>query len=259
MTSRPILFSAPMILALLDGRQTQTRRIVKPQPEWVQTDKLGSVATIGRYTGMAEVLCPYGQPGDLLWVREAWQYANWTDDGLPFIGYRASGVTLLCEAFPESWTERLIDIWAELSEEGNFQIDSRASDRRWRPSIHMPRWVSRITLEITGARVERLQEISEADAVAEGCRARPFPGPWWQGYCDVNGELHHQQAVGDQPPDWMIDPKRMADAPHLDLTAVDDFRGIWLSLHGPDSWGANPWVWALTFDVIRANVDKVKP
>jgi hypothetical protein len=121
----------------------------------------------------------------------------------------------------------------------------------------MPRWASRLTLRITDVRVQRLQEISEADAVAEGCRARPFPGPWWQGYCDVNGELHHQQAVGDQPPDWMIEPKRMADTPHLDLTAADDFRGIWLSLHGPDSWSANPYVWALTFDVIRKNVDEV--
>lgn len=220
--ARPIIFSAPMIRALLDGQKTQTRRIAK-------LNHAGRVAFGGRNwhcdDPRAVMACPYGQPGDLLWVREAWQYANWTDDGLPFIGYRASGVTMLREVFPESWTERLIEIWAELSKDDNFQIDHRAADRHWRPSIHMPRWASRLTLRITDVRVQRLQEISEDDARAEGA---PL-------------EL------------------RLLDSVRLGATAshTGGFERLWESIHGPDSWAANPWVWALTFDVIRKNVDKV--
>ncbi len=219
MTSRPILFSAPMIRALLDGRKTQTRRIVKPQPEFVQTDRLGSVATIGRFTGMAEVLCPYGQPRDSLWVREAWgmTYVDLVAPDRPFIvggtwGSPARPGRPPCVVFKA---------------DGAMPDDSPSETARWTPSIHMPRWASRLTLRITDVRVQRLQEISEADARAEGA---PL-------------EL------------------RLLDSVRLGATAshTGGFERLWESIHGPGSWAANPWVWALTFDVIRANVDEQKP
>jgi hypothetical protein len=116
----------------------------------------------------------------------------------------------------------------------------------------MPRWASRITLRITDVRVERLQDISEDDARAEGCEARPFPGPWWQGYRDLgDGLIFHQQAVGETPPDWMIEPKKMPPTPWLDLSARDGFRSIWMGLHGPGAWDANPWVWVLSFERVK--------
>ena len=213
LTARPIIFSAPMIRALLDGKKTQTRRIVKPQPEWMQTDALGSVATIGRSTGMAEALCPYGRAGDLLWVREVWALCG-----------------SLANVRPKDFEFPHIVLRDGL----RYQSDDDGYDgtvQYWRPSIHMPRWASRLTLRLTDVRIERLQEISEADAQAEG-----ITGPHYVGY----------QAYflpGDSKPRYSC--------------ATAAFECLWESLHGPDSWSANPWVWALTFDVIRRNVDEV--
>ncbi len=160
MKERPILFSAPMVRALLDGSKTQTRRIVKPQPEdsWVD-DGHGNPTQ-----------CPYGDPVDRLWVRETWQYWDWTEDGMPWIKYRADdSIKFFDSTIPEEWAERVENIWAELSEDLNYLIDNAARDQKWRPSIFMPRWASRITLEITGVRVEPLRDISMQDAFAEGC------------------------------------------------------------------------------------------
>ena len=100
--------------------------------------------------------------------------------------------------------------------------------------------------------VERLQDISEADAMAEGCEAIPFPGPWWQGYrAGDEGELHHQQTVGDAPPEWMIEPKRMKPMNHLDRSARDAFRQLWMQINSADSWNANPWVWVVEFKQLK--------
>ena len=203
MTARPILFSAPMIRALLDGRKTQTRRIVKPQPEkrhvcgvdpMLGFKKRGSRDLWLYPNAKQEVLatCPYGQPGDTLWVRETWRELE----------------------------------YPTMSTTHEYRATSRDSENhKWRPSIYMPRWVSRITLVISSVRVQRLQEISEADARAEGA---PL-------------EL------------------RLLDSVRLGATAshTGGFERLWESIYGPDSWDANPWVWALTFEVIRKNVDKV--
>ena len=228
MSEKPILFSAPMVRAILAGTKTQTRRLVKPQPS---AELLSDYAEIRATRGIdrtdAQMLsdclpCPYGEPGTHLWVRETWAYgvhamaAERDEDG-PFV-YAADGTT----------QGRLCD--------------------RWRPSIHMPRATSRITLEVTGVRVERLQDISEADAMAEGCNARPFPGPWWQGYMRrPDGELMHQQVMGETPPEWMIEPHQMKAKTHLDVSARDEYRNLWNSINGPDSWQANPWVWVVEF------------
>ena len=181
MKERPILFSAPMVRSILEGRKTQTRRIIKPQPDFISPDNVPR-----RTTGPGlhpYIPCIYGQPGDQLIVRETWRYADWTEEGEPWIEY-ADGSKMFVEFtdIPERWNERLERVWTELSKDENYSIDNRAADRRWRPSIHMPRWASRITLEVVSVRVERLNEISEAEAVAEGIVRNdeiPFNGPWF--------------------------------------------------------------------------------
>lgn len=224
MRERPIIFSAPMVRAILDGRKTQTRRVAK---EFAGRDDLDLI--LRRFPHQNG--CPYGAPGDLLWLREAFSG--------PWCMEAQGGMA----ATPPSKWGATSRIW--------YWADGSPTHGDWtrpRPSIHMPRWASRITLEIESVRVERLQDISEADAEAEGCEANPYPGPWWQGYRDVgNGRLIHQQSIGETPPDWMIEPKRMHDHKHLDMSAVDAYRALWFQINGLDSWKANPWVWVVSF------------
>ena len=248
MDGKPILFSAPMVRALLDGSKTQTRRILKvpsgadffsfdeavdmegihhgPAAWFVDQDDLG----------LTPLFCPYGQPGDRLYVREnGWER-------------------------PERTAKMMIegaDTWEPYYYDADGIDHHEVADfKEWgfkrRPSIHMPRWASRITIEITDVRVEMLQDISGADARAEGCKASPFPGPWWQGYRDMgDGSLSHQQSIGETPPDWMIEPKRMRDHSHLDLSAIDAYRALWMRINGPGSWALNPWVWAVAFKMVK--------
>lgn len=210
MTDRPILFSAPMVRALLSGHKTQTRRVLKPprgaagrytlchpQPDtevasvwWHDGDPDG---------GAARQLCPYGQPGDRLWVRETWSAPHvWEALGSP-----------PKEISPDE------PIW--------YWADGNPTDGDWmrpKPSIHMPRWASRLTLKITEVRVERLQDISSADAKAEG--AEPI----------------HLQPGGTE-----------GDPSEGRISYVEGYRKLWESINGKGSWDANPWVWALTFEV----------
>lgn len=171
MADKPILFSAPMVRAILDGRKTQTRRVVKPQP---YVDAQGNACWNGTNFGQdargphiqalasplpssktGRVRCPFGKPGDRLWVRETFQplFADgvenhWETDWKTGEGYKIS--------YPATdGVQEFID------------LDDGLSDA-CKPSIHMPRWASRILLEITGVRVERLQDISHEDAMAEG-------------------------------------------------------------------------------------------
>jgi hypothetical protein len=213
---RPILFSAPMVRAILAGTKTQTRRAVKGLPlEWLGEFTPEFVADPGNS------LCPYGNPGERLWVREAHYCIGETRE----VFYRAS------------------DGFSELQPPLQWSGP-------WKPSIHMPRWASRILLEVTEVRVERLQDISEADAVAEGCKADEEQ-VWWQGYAedDVVG-LHHQQVQDDAPPDWMIEPHRMKRTTWLERPAKKHYELLWGRINGfdgPGSWDANPWVWAVSF------------
>ncbi|WP_420105752.1 hypothetical protein [Herbaspirillum huttiense] len=229
MKERPILFSAPMVRAILAGDKTQTRRIAKD----VRHPDLGNVYAPGALVlerepqHVIDRACPYGRPGDRLWVRETWQYADWTEEGEPHIGYAADGERILIEEYPEEWGKRLEEVWCELSAPKNYDIDNRAADRRWRPNIHMPRWACRILLEITGVRVERLQDISEA-----GC--------WAEGIEEIDGSLDDLKIVEMA--------KRMG-------RCVDDvaptFAALWESISGPGSWDANPWVWVIEFRRVK--------
>lgn len=224
MKARPILFSSDMVRALLDGRKTQTRRVMKVQPSCdgmqvatcvASTDK----ARVNKYHWVKMAgngysyehkddeyfKCPFGKTGELLWVRETFCLeGSESYEPVPLIPhYRAS----------------LEDL-----NEGQPLNDDRI---RWKPSIFMPKWASRITLEITNVRVERLQDISREDALAEGC-AHPLEGMEMASYIMQNA-------------DYVADEKT-------------SFARLWQSINGVDSWEANPWVWVLEFKVHHKNV-----
>ncbi|QEH36605.1 hypothetical protein OJF2_51890 [Aquisphaera giovannonii] len=268
MNARPILMSAPMVRASLDGRKTQTRRVVKPafgrKHPIVNLQEHG----IGDYSGefndpgswgypCAEDgndmplaywldLCPYGQPGDLLWVREAFARNGIRDGEKVF--YRADGESQFMGEMRESngnVTRYFTDHWERNGEK------RKGAD--WKPSIHMPRWASRLTLELTGVRVERLKGISEADAKAEGCFFTDYGRRCFhQGQGDVDScpakPEHHPQRDG-----WMWAPTRSSDECLGSARAA--FGNLWESINGPGSWVANPWVWVLDFRVYQQNVD----
>ena len=184
MKARPILFTAPMVHALLDGSKTQTRRILKGFAlDWILTP----VGFSSQFIADAENrLCPYGHSGDQLWVRESFRFSQGFD------------------AYEPSKCTAANRIWYEADTE-----DTQPGAGKLRPSIFMPRVASRITLEVTGVRVERLQEISANDCQAEGI--------WSQ------------------------------EGPLTDSEWIDGYRILWSHINGPNSWSANPWVWVVEF------------
>lgn len=232
MKERPILFSGPMVRAILDGRKTVTRRIAKP----VKHPDLGNIYAPGALVlekepqHVIDRACPYGQPGDRLWVRETWaeehplavqegRYSQLGRAGIPgppgvryHVVYRADGEPL--------------QVWRRADHQHPYFTQEGPSDSRhekfptvhsnyarggkaiyWNPSIHMPRWASRILLEITAVRVERLQDITNEQAIAEG----------------IGEPLDERYAV------------------------QDEFRPLWDSINGAGSWDVNPWVWVVEF------------
>jgi len=222
---RPILFSAPMVRAILEGRKTQTRRTVKPQPafdphreQWSWENKAGHIAWSGTRPQAAALLgareiCPYGQPGDRLWVRETWGLARPLRDSEGVVDDELEWSGSIPKADPRG--KRLMDDWCV-----GYAADG--CEGRMRPSIHMPRWASRLTLEVTGVRVERLQDISEEDALAEGVGALSYGGAE-----DI----------------WLGDGEDTRD-PRV------AFRWLWDSINGGRPWRCwddNPWVWVVEF------------
>lgn len=218
MKERPILFTGPMVRAILEGRKTVTRRVMKYQPHEDASVTVGNynITVVDRHgeqqpgpeafgawwsDGERGCISPHGQPGDRLWVREAWA----ADAQVDAIAPRD-----LSQGEP---------IWYPADFSVRQTGCSMISKGRGRPSIHMPRWASRILLEITSVRVERLQDISEEQALAEGVRGEP---------CD-----HARQAC--------------ADIGCWGDTAKGAFGFLWESLNGEGSWVANPWVWVVEF------------
>lgn len=233
----PMIFNDQMVRAILDGRKTQTRRIMKFQPENAElglrriTDS--SVAKeVGMYfwslsdaCGVKQrskvFSCPFGEVGDRIWVRETFQGPlfdydqkdEYSKDSSKFekpeyCVYRADG-----KPAPEF-----------LDADDNLRC-------RWRPSIHMPRWASRIVLEITDVRVERLASISQEDAAREGLIKLPASGR----YCLNQGDQYFGGASHD---------------------AREVFSWLWESIYGEDSWKANPWVWVVEFKRVHATSTK---
>ncbi|OVW95700.1 hypothetical protein BME42_20330 [Klebsiella pneumoniae] len=209
MKERGMIFNGEMVRAILDGRKTQTRRIMAPQPAddierciFPNPEAIGWKSSLRHKHGSTTAhFCHYGKPGDRIWVRETWARYN-IDQNSHDIAYRATT--------PADWPEEGL----------------------WRPSIHMLRWASRILLEITDVRVERLNAISPEDAESEGLERTNFTG------------------FGDEPglpsypePDVYFDPlkKQWKEYP------PEAFAGLWESIYGEGSWNANPWVWVIEF------------
>lgn len=234
MRERPILFSDAMVRAILAGAKTQTRRVLTPQPH----EETGPIS-VGRYhptivrRGLEEPgaerfgahtpeqswPCPYGEPGDLLWVREAWGVRSAVD----FTDWHRG---TLRDAEPPHGT--VVDFRADYGEQREACF--------WRPSIHMPRWASRLTLEVTSVRVERVQAISEEDARAEGVS---LPGCTYD-LSRSDDARRHDLGCGKNscPRHGRLDRYALA------------FRGLWDSINGERpgcAWADDPWVWVVGF------------
>ncbi|CAB3644455.1 hypothetical protein [Trinickia soli] len=213
MTERPILFAGDMVRAILDGRKTQTRRVVKGE----MLSNLGDLPHVPDWiTREVPILCPYGQPGDRLWVREAWRVGKPNDtypprDILPRLLDRGQGVTVLYEA--GGWRS----VGPKGRDETVYPDDEPMPDwaGKRRPSMFMPRAFSRITIEVMSVSVERLQEIDWGDAIAEGIR-------------------DPRRAA------WRVDPVE---------GCVAKYRELWDSLNAARGlgWDTNPWVWVVEF------------
>lgn len=215
MKERPILFSGPMVRAILEGRKTMTRRLVKPQlVEHVHYDtfnreiKLWSVpkpkssgggVVAGQLPALAE-LCPYGQVGDRLWVRETWAEVGSFDPGL--IVYRADYPLCVPACFENVPDEQEVS---------------------WKPSIHMYRKHSRIVLEVSSVRLERVCEADDTNILREGIQE-----------CTKDGDLY-KYGLDEWPwSEWALSP-------------LEAWRKLWVQINGRDSWDANPWVWVVEF------------
>lgn len=202
MRERPILFSGAMVRAILSGQKTVTRRACKPQPSaHAHTSSAdGNPMSAWWETGKDINRCPYGQPGERLWVRETWYCDHFDVISGPYL--KPSDLNL-DEARSDGTLVYAADGLAP------YECEQPA----WKPSIHMPRWACRILLEITEVRVERLQDITEQQALAEGVASCAQDlDPDGNGYSP--GEL---------------------------------FSILWSSINGTDSWNANPWVWVVEF------------
>ncbi|HBW3280877.1 TPA: morphogenetic protein [Klebsiella pneumoniae] len=230
MTERGMIFNAEMVRAILAGRKTQTRRIMKVQPE---SNQLGLLlitdstrhSDIGRYhwaesnaTGnyvrSKLFACPFGAVGDQIWVRETFQG--------PLFNYEQM------DEYLEDSSKFEKPEFCQYAADGGHRPEYQDADDNlrhgWRPSIHMPRWASRILLEITDVRVERLNAISEEDARAEGII---------DGGCLNCGEPEPCGCANPEP------------------DATDAFVYLWQSIYGQESWNANPWVWVIEFERVE--------
>ncbi|HHR1240512.1 TPA: hypothetical protein ACS3BW_004286 [Klebsiella pneumoniae] len=210
MSERGMIFNAEMVRALLDGRKTQTRRPIK----WKQTrfTEIGEREDGSKWPWSEDAEhacdfwhpCPFGAVGDRIWVREAFRVHSRATDVATLV-YKASE--------RNSWTEQTRRVPVAV-------CNKPATPEKWTPSLHMPRWASRILLEITGVRVERLNAISEEDARAEGII---------DGGCLNCGEPEPCGCANPEP------------------DATDAFAYLWQSIYGQESWNANPWVWVIEF------------
>ncbi|HHB7992374.1 TPA: hypothetical protein ACN7OE_001219 [Klebsiella pneumoniae] len=237
MKERGMIFNGEMVRAILDGLKTQTRREVKLNLDIARLATTYDWATslaANHYQGLAEeqiqqkaeslrgvihpvilgngqmvsIICPHGKPGDRIWVREAFRVHSRATDVATLV-YKASE--------RNSWTEQTHRVPVAV-------CNKPATPEKWTPSLHMPRWASRILLEITDVRVERLNAISQEDARAEGII---------DGGCLNCGEPEPCGCANPEP------------------DATDAFAYLWQSIYGQESWNANPWVWVIEFERVE--------
>lgn len=242
MKEKPILFSAPMVRAILEGRKTQTRRVVRKQfaPDADPAEVSATSPEGWQISGHAglwwddagaciddAIRCPYGQPGDRLWVRETWRYtASTLEESRAITEDITSGIAV-------DWRATYIDRC--MKELGFSREEAEMADdfKTWRPSIHMPRWASRILLEVTGVRVERLNDISDVDSLSEGItsvRSNEFDVEHFK---DWKERFDTAVASGEKPP---VGP-----------SPKESFKALWESINGSGSWEANQFVWVISF------------
>lgn len=213
MRTIPILFSTPMVQAIQDGRKTQTRRVVKEKHLPVEVNPSEYLMNIS--------LCPYGQPGDVLWVRETYYaYGWWVKNGKTKTGKQK---------------RKFIDFTIE-DKDGKYHYEdsmpSNIEDSRiynkigWykRPSLFMPKEACRLFLKVKAVRVERLQDVSQQDAIAEGIKATGAKS-------QINRFYKNYLKIG-----------------YMDLKPIASFKSLWQSINGHESWQANPWVWVVEFE-----------
>ncbi len=225
--ARQILFSGPMVRAILDEHKTQTRRVITPQPTPVN-GKLGGAFALSKGEPIEGVgRCPYGGLGDRIWVREAWGLVRMHELGQHVFNdgdrpdrdrvvYRAGRRVRASEDAPADYDPAEWPVrWAD---------DIVPDAGRWKPSIHMPRWASRITLEVTGLRLERVQDIDELDALAEGVEGK-----------SVRATLNGVQGE------------------YIMGAARDEFAELWDAINAKRGypWESNPWVWVVDFKRVR--------
>lgn len=241
MKERPILFNCEMVKAILEGRKTQTRRVMRRQPDAVERFKQGkeTTDTEAKYA----ILRCYKNPKGFKKCNSGW-FADATYK-TPFSEFNVGDRLWVRETFCYAWNEddHICDkdgnpVWDAKDAHIYYAASETNVDGKWKPSIHMPRWASRILLEITNIRVERLNDISEVDAIAEGVEPIiiqdniPVDGGWtradlhlWKGY--KNKERAFRE------------------------TAKDSFTSLWQEINGTDSWTVNPWVWVVEFKIIQ--------
>ncbi|MHA5012422.1 hypothetical protein [Klebsiella quasipneumoniae] len=224
MTERGMIFNAEMVRAILDDRKTQTRRPIK----WKQTrfTEIGEREDGSKWPWSEDAEhacdfwhpCPFGAVGDRFWVREAYRFPASLDDVSP----TGVGEMAVATGYRKPWAPTFYEFTGTFSDGWKgFETPPKVSDAgKLRPSIHMPRWASRILLEITDVRVERLNAISEEDARAEGII---------DGGCLNCGEPEPCGCANPEP------------------DATDAFAYLWQSIYGQENWLANPWVWVIEF------------
>lgn len=225
MKERGILFNGEMVRAVLDDRKANTRRIVTPQPHSYHDNSLVWAKRLpqgkrhwtpvfwqdGKLLDLGLSLCPYGRPGDRLWVREAWRVGSGYDE-LP--GSKFTSPSIYYEADGDK-------------KGAGFELG------RYRHARFMPRWASRITLEITDVRAERLNDISEEDAIAEGVEPN----------CGLLDHTNCKDHFGE----WLMYPLEKYEGGEPAYSAKESFSTLWESINGEGSWDANPWVWVVEF------------
>lgn len=198
MKERPILFSGPMVRAILEGRKTQTRRVYKPRNGFPHED--GEMTPTSQDRWMEWGPCPYGKPGDRFWVRETTCIAP------PY--FAEPDETCITD---DKGRKRYVSYKAD----GHSEDGMRDYKLKWTPSIFVPKWACRLKVELTRVRVERLQEISAADALAEGV-----------------------------PNEIVFDTERGIDGKSF---PVREYQRLWEEINGAVSWASNPWVWVVEF------------
>lgn len=243
MIERGMIFNGEMVRALLDGRKTQTRRPIK----WKQTrfTEIGEREDGSNWPWSEDAEhacdfwhpCPFGAVGDRIWVREAYRFPASLDDVSP----TGVGEMAVATGYRKPWAPTFYEFTGTFSDGWKgFETPPKVSGAgKLRPSIHMPRWASRITLEITDVRVERLNTISEEDAQREG----------------VHTEVWDQTVVARNYADsdeffqfWSEDMPHYVEMNQLYRSS---FRSLWDSIYGEESWKANPWVWVIEFKRIE--------